>query len=192
VLVNKDILKPSEVITIREGEMSYSNISDQAAVTEQEAMKIREVPGTRACIFYQEADCSCAIYESRPTQCRRQECWNAQPTLLAGDVPLTRRDILGDIEELWDVIMHHERHCSLSEFTRAMARLGATHGQTVDEVLEILRFDHYVREYVTEQLNVLPETADFFFGRALKESLPYYGLKLEEQADGGFVLSPVE
>ena len=72
-----------------------------------------------------------------------------------------------------------------------MARLGATKGQTVEEVLELLSFDRHVREFITEKFGLEPETMDFFLGRPLSSFLGFYGLKLEEK-DGGFFLSPVE
>jgi hypothetical protein len=72
-----------------------------------------------------------------------------------------------------------------------LGRLSATKGQTVDEILDILRFDHYVREWVCENLGLKADTLAFFFGRPLKETLFLYGLNLEEQEDGSFLLSAI-
>jgi hypothetical protein len=55
----------------------------------------------------------------------------------------------------------------------------------------LLRYDHHVREFISDQFNLDPETMTFFFGRPLKDSLRFYGLKLEEQDDGCFMLSPL-
>jgi hypothetical protein len=73
-----------------------------------------------------------------------------------------------------------------------MARLSATRGQCVEEVLEILKFDHHVREFIAEKLNLDPASLDFFFGRPLKECLGLYGLRLQEQPDGSYLLTPLQ
>jgi Fe-S-cluster containining protein len=192
VLFSRNILQPSQVLTLRQGEMTRSNIDGQTAALEREAIKIREAPGEDTCIFYDPTEHACVIYEHRPTQCRRQECWDAQPTFTADDVPLTREDILATVPDLWGVIEHHEKRCSVPEFARTMARLSATHGQTVEEILEMLRFDHHVRQFLTTHLNIPEDSLEFFLGRPLANALEQYGLKLEETSDGSYVLLPIE
>jgi len=193
VLFNKEILKPADVMTIRRGEKTYSNITEQASPTDKELIKIREQPGSKECVFYQKADKSCAIYESRPTQCRLQECWNPEASAdKLDDAPLTRMDLLGTTGPLWEVILRHEDRCSHDEMSRSIARLSATRGQSVEEVLEILRFDHHVREFISDKLCLEPESMDFFFGRPLAHSLRMYGLTLQEQPDGSFLLTTLQ
>ncbi|MGB6065343.1 MAG: YkgJ family cysteine cluster protein, partial [Desulfomonilaceae bacterium] len=75
-LFKRDVLKPGDVITIRAGEPTYSNETEEVASTRDELIKIREVPGSKTCIFYEKSGSTCSIYESRPVQCRNQECWN--------------------------------------------------------------------------------------------------------------------
>lgn len=191
-LFNRDILKPAHVITIRRGQMTFSSISEQTSPTETELIKIRETPESRECVFYEKGGKSCAIYESRPVQCRRQECWNPEASAeVAGDVRLTRKDLLETTGPLWEVILRHEERCSHNDLSRSMARLSATKGYCVEEVLEILRFDHHVREFISEKLDLEPESMDFFFGRPLADSLEMYGLKLQEQRDGSFLLTTI-
>jgi Fe-S-cluster containining protein len=192
-LFNKEILKPADVLTIRRGEKTYSNITEQASHTDRELIKLREKPDSRECIFYENADKSCAIYESRPAQCRRQECWNPEASVEeSDDAPLSRKDLLETTGPLWEVILRHEDRCSHDEMSRAMARLSATKGQCVEEVLEILRFDHHVREFIAERFSLVAESMDFFFGRPMADCLGMYGLKLREQPDGSFLLTPAD
>lgn len=192
-LFNKDIIKPADVITIRRGEETYSNITEEVSATDKELIKIREKPESQECIFYEQGGKSCAIYESRPVQCRRQECWNPEGWVeTQGDATLTRKDLLEATGPLWEVILRHEERCSPSELSRSIARLSATKGQCVEEVLEVLRYDHHVREFISEKLNLQPDTLGFFFGRPLKESLEPYGLKLKEQCDGSFLLTTLQ
>jgi Fe-S-cluster containining protein len=188
----KDVLKPVHVITIRVGEPAYSNRTEKAEPAAREMIKIREKPDTKTCIFYQDLAKTCAIYESRPAQCKAQECWNPENAeALEERDSLKRQDLLEQTGSLWEIIKRHEERCSHSEFGRAMTRLAATKGQTVEEVLDIVSYDHHVREFVAEKFQLDPKTMDFFFGRPLSECLPLYGLKLERQSDGSFMLGPV-
>lgn len=191
-LFTSDLLKPEHVVTIREGEAAYDSRTEQTGPAEREMIKIREVPGTRRCIFYHVSDKSCSIYESRPQQCRRQECWNSEPPEERDDVPLTRRDLLQVVGSLWDVIQRHEERCSHSELNRMMTRLAATKGQTVDEVIELLGYDEHVREFISERLGLALETMDFFFGRPLREVIEMFGLKAEDQPDGSVLLTVID
>jgi Fe-S-cluster containining protein len=191
-LLRRDVLRPEHLITIRKGEPAYSPRSGEAGPAEKEIVKLREKPGGRSCFFYENWDKSCSIYESRPAQCRRQECWNPEAADGTGDVALERKRLLQSVKSLWEVIQRHEEKCSHEEFNRAVIRLGATRGQTVEELLDLLRFDHHVREFIVEELGLDRQSMDFFFGRPLRESLHAYGLKLEDQPDGGFLLSPLE
>jgi len=188
-LFTSDILHPTHVITIKEGETAYCNRTGQAAPAEQEMIKVRERTGGTTCIFYEKKGCNCSIYDSRPAQCRHQECWN--PIRFNENPPsfLNRKDLLEATGSLWEIIRRHEDRCSQAELARTIARLAATRGNTVEEVLEILRFDHHVRQFVAEKFSLDPETMDFFFGRALRESINIYGLNLEVQPDGSFLLT---
>ncbi len=191
-LLRKDVLKPEHLVTVRKGEPAYSPRTGEVGPAKEEIVKIREKPSGRICFFYENWDKSCSIYESRPLQCRRQECWNPEAAEEARDIPLARQRLLQSVQSLWEVIQRHEEKCSHSEFNRAVTRLAATHGQTVDEVLDILRFDHHVREFIAEKLGMDSQAMDFFFGRPLGESLHAYGLKVKEQPDGSFLLTPLE
>jgi hypothetical protein len=73
-----------------------------------------------------------------------------------------------------------------------MTRLGATKGQTVGEVLDLLAFDHHVREFIAENFSIEPDSMDFFLGRPLQDAIINYGLELEQQPDGSFLLKLME
>lgn len=192
ILFRDDVLKPTDIITIRRGEPVYSNREEKADTAPNEMLKIKEQAGGRACTFYEKWDKGCKIYASRPQQCRKQECWDPGAFEDITDSPrLERKSLLEAVAPLWELIQRHEERCSHDDFARIMARLGATKGQTVDEVLEMLRFDHHVREFIAENFGLAPAAMDFFLGRPLSGFLGLYGLKLEEK-DGSFFLSPVE
>lgn len=189
-LFTKNTLKPSEVATIRKGEPAYSNRTEEIVPSEIELIKIKETDNSRTCIFYDQSDKACTIYDVRPQQCRDQECWNSESmTERETGEPLTRADLLSRTGALWDIIQKHEERCSFPEFSRAMSRLSATQGQTVEDVMEFLKFDHHVREFLKENFSFPDDTMVFLLGRPLSELLPVYGLKLEHNPDGTFFLT---
>ncbi len=185
------VVTPENVFTIRRGEQIYDPDTEQTASADREFVKIRETPGG-ACVFLDSSDKSCKIYGSRPIQCRRQECWNPKTTLQQDDELLSREDLLSVTGDLWAIIKKHEDRCSQDSFSREIARLSATKGQTVDDLLNILAFDHHVRDFVMANIGVAPPFMDFFFGRPLSLTLGQYGLRLDESDDGSYYLTVEE
>jgi len=189
----EEIIKPDHVITVRKGEAAYSGVSDEVAPLEEEIIKIRESPGGRTCVFYESGGKECSIYDSRPQQCRSQECWNPENyEQIAGTPMLKRKAILETTGAFWDMIQQHEERCSYSEVGRTVARLAATKGQTVQQVMDLLRLDHKMRQFISERFRLDLQTMDFFLGRPLRETIVMFGLKVEEQPDGSFLLTPLD
>ncbi len=188
-----DVIRPGLLTTVRKGEIAYSNVTEEFAAADEEMVKIREFPETRTCIFFEEKGSVCTIYDSRPFQCRIQQCWNPARHEDVSHLPkLKRKALLGDTGPLWQLIEAHEERCSHAQLSRAVARLSATKGQTVAEVLEILRLDHYMREFVVEKFELPYDLMDFFFGRPLTRAVTAYGLKVDEHPDGSFWLTPLK
>src|SRR5208337_3602192 len=69
-LFTNNIVRPSDLLTIRKGELARAAGSDELERTEKELVKIQEVPGNNTCIFFKSGEKECSIYESRPLQCR--------------------------------------------------------------------------------------------------------------------------
>jgi Fe-S-cluster containining protein len=191
-LFDKGVLKPTHLVTLRKGEKAYDPKSEEVIIIDDEMIKLREKDGTKTCIFYDPTDQNCSIYQFRPVQCRKQECWDAQRKTDVAGVPLSREDLLKPVSSLWDVISRHEERCSHAQLQRSVARLAATGGQSIDEFIDLLRFDMHVRDFIGEQLGLTPESVDFFLGRPLKEFLTDFGLALDQKDDGSFFLSPLE
>ena len=191
-LFESGILGPKDVFTLRKGEIVFDSQIEKSVANEQERIKIREIPEDKTCIFYQKSNRECSIYDQRPTQCRIQECWAPNSDAYTINAPMTRRRLLEAAGDIWKIIEKHEERCSYEDLSREISRLAATKGQTVENVLEFLSFDHHVREFVSEKLGIGAETLDLLFGRPLKDSLKFYGLTLDEQKDGTFVLRLIE
>lgn len=191
-IFRKDVLKPHQLATVRFGETVRDNRTGTVEPSSLEMINIRAKSDTGACMLYSESDKACSIYESRPRQCRLQECWNPDLSVEAVETPLTRRDLLEKTGDLWKIIMRHEERCSHDRLRRSMARLEATRGQSVDEVIDILRFDHHVRQFVSEKFGLAEDTLDFVLGRPLADVMPDYSLSVEQMEDGSFFLRPLD
>jgi len=192
-LFTRDIVKPFDVLTIRKGELARPAGREELERTEQELIKVRETPGNNTCVFFKPGDKECSIYESRPLQCRRQECWNSlDPDEIGGQEMLAREKLLRGTGPLWEIIQRHEERCSYDRLARVMAKLEATKGQTVEELLELLRFDLHVRHFIIEKFNLASEALDFFLGRPLSQAVEPYGLSVIEQPDGSFLLTSTD
>ena len=185
-------LGPKDVYTVRKGEIVFDTVHEQSFVNDKERIKIRETPGEKSCIFFQKGNRECVIYDDRPVQCRIQECWNPKLQNVPGEArPLNRKDLFESTDQIWKVIQKHEEKCSQENFSREIARLGATKGQTVEKVIELLSFDNHVREFIGETIGVGPETLALFFCRPMREFLEYYGLTVDQDNDETFTLRPV-
>jgi Fe-S-cluster containining protein len=192
-LFTNNIVRPSDLLTIRKGEFARAAGSDELERTEKELVKIREVPGNSSCTFFRPGDKECSIYESRPLQCRGQECWNPQNQDEIGkEEMLVRETFLRETGPLWDIVQRHEERCSHDRLSRVMAKLEATKGHAVEELLELLRFDQHVRHFIMEKFNLHPDTHDFLLGRSLADSIEAYGLRVVEEPDGTFLLTVID
>ncbi len=190
-LFRRDLVKPSDVLTIRKGELARAIATDELERTERELIKIRETSGN-SCIFFRSGDKECSIYESRPRQCRNQECWDPENLHEIGNRSmLARETLLRETGPLWDIIQRHEEQCSYDQLSRIMAKLEATKGHAVEELLELLRFDQHVRDFLMERFGLAAETLDFFLGRSLSKAVEAYGLCVVKQPDGDFLLTTV-
>ena len=90
-LFQQEVLTWNDVYTLRPGEKATTREGQVTALPE-ERLKVREVPGSRQCWFYLAANHTCRIYEDRPEQCRRQNCWGEPPPRLPAEELLQRRN----------------------------------------------------------------------------------------------------
>jgi Fe-S-cluster containining protein len=185
-------LGPKDVYTVRKGEIVFDTVHEQSFINDKERIKIRETPGEKSCIFFQKGNRECVIYDDRPVQCRIQECWNPERQDVSEQArPLNRKDLFESTDQIWKVIQRHEEKCSQENFSREISRLGATKGQTVEKVIELLSFDNHVREFIGERMGIGPEILALFFGRPMRDFLEYYGLTVDQDNDETFTLRPV-
>jgi hypothetical protein len=104
---------------------------------------------------------------------------------------LHRQDLIEN-GVLLGLIEEQEKRCSyalLSDYVRQIPENGE---KAVEEILELLKFDFHLRPFLSRKLGLGVEEMDFFFGRPLTQTIVMFGLKVERQPDGGFLLTSLK
>lgn len=192
-LIKNGTLQKCNLYAIRRGELVNDTISDGLTITPRELIKICERGGERGgCIYYDEAGRACTIYEQRPAQCSALKCWDTTEFLrVYGGPKPVRKDIIED-RILLGVIEEHEKRCSYSTLETYVKQVEVDGEKAVEKILELLRFDHHLRPFMSEKLGLNPEETDLFFGRSLIETVTMFGLKVTREPDGTFSLTTAD
>jgi len=185
-LFTRGALSFEHALTLRRGEFVFDNISGEVRPLEEELIKIREVPGSRTCLFLDAQSTLCTLYDARPLQCRTLECWNPDPLVaLFGKDKLERSDVIQDAP-LLELVRHHETKASYEQLGKAFEEYAA--GGSAETVMDILNFDLYLRDFVVERAGVRPQWLNFCFGRPMIECLAGFGYRMEGDREQGYVL----
>lgn len=187
-LFHREIVTWNDVYTLRPGER-VTGREGRLELLESERLKIRELPGSRQCWLLRAADNACRIYEDRPEQCRRQNCWGEPPPPPAPDEFLTRQDLFAGAPEIWGLISEHQRRCDYGIVARALSELDAGREETAEALFEALHFDHYLRRMLIHEWEVSPAATELLLGRPVTEFLEAQGVDAILTPEGVFRLA---
>lgn len=188
-LFQKEILTWNEVYTLRPGEQVTSREGQPITLTD-ERLKIREVPGSHQCWFYLAATRSCRIYEQRPEQCRRQECWGEETPVPASGELLNREALLAGVPEVWELVKAHRERCGLGRVLQALQGLGTDPDTASEALFDALHFDHYLRQMLQDDWELSQGATEFILGRPLTQFLKDHGINAALTPEGTFRLTP--
>jgi Fe-S-cluster containining protein len=189
-LIKQKFIRRKDLFTIRKGEFVRDNVNENLVATEVELIKMRERKGeVGGCIFYDDPNKACTIYEHRPVQCSAFKCWDTEDFERVYSGPkLTRREVVRG-EVLLEMLEEHERRCSYSVLEKCVKQIESEGKKAVEKILDLLRFDFHLRPFISEKLDLNWEEMDFFFGRPLSETITMFGLKVVREPDGSFLLT---
>ncbi|MGQ9687852.1 MAG: YkgJ family cysteine cluster protein [Desulfobaccales bacterium] len=188
-LIEKEILTANDIYPSRAGEVEVPEKG--ALVTlQEERLKIREVPGSRQCSFYQAATRSCRIYENRPEQCRRYTCWGDHSSQPAPEEFLTRAHLFAQVPEIQSLIAAHNERCDLLRLRESLEGVAAGRAEAGEAVFEALHFDHYLRKLLKEEWGLPKEQIELILGRSLTRFLKDVGIQATLTPEGVFHLTP--
>ena len=74
--MSKGMIKTEDVYTVRRGELVYDNVRDKMIITDNEVIKLKENREKGGCIYYDDGEKACLIYDHRPAQCAALACWD--------------------------------------------------------------------------------------------------------------------
>jgi Fe-S-cluster containining protein len=182
-------IRRSDLYTLRAGELVWDNIQGRLTRTQGEIVKVRERKGTGACIFYDDPEKRCAIYDHRPVQCAAMTCWDDREFMNVYEEPKAgRRDLIRDRNLLRLMDAHEERcgYARLDHYVRAIETSGEA---AIEKILGLLKFDRDIRLLAPEKLGLDLDELDLIFGRPLVETIAMFGLKALQEPDGSFFLT---
>lgn len=184
VLFSNGTLNKADVYTLRRGEV-VRNIDDTLMVIEQEMIKIKGQGESWSCLFYDDDENACKIYQDRPAECRALQCWDLTGLReVMGRPYLQRVDLVKPDDGLHRIIEAHEEKCSYATLDAAVKGLQETDSdKAAEKILDLLQYDDYLRPFLAEKLKMDPNMMDFFFGRPLKTTIRMHGLCVKRDGD---------
>ncbi|MGD9151673.1 MAG: YkgJ family cysteine cluster protein, partial [Desulfobacterales bacterium] len=145
---------PSKYLyTIRKGEMAYDNVRQCLEPVGSDIIKIKGKGNSWTCLFFDEAQAACTIYDNRPIECRALKCWDtAELEALYARKRLKREDLLAGIEGLWALIKNHQQRCNYDTILALIKAINSDQpGNARQKLAEIIQFDNEIRKLVVSQ-----------------------------------------
>jgi Fe-S-cluster containining protein len=188
-LFKKGILDRIHVYTVRKGEM-VRDLDDRITALQHEVVKIKGQGEEWACTFFDDKENSCAIYHHRPIECRALKCWDTQYFNDVMKRPyLRRRDLLNANDGILKIMDAHEKRCSYATLGSAVKELeGLDSDKAAEKIIDLVKYDDFMRPFLTKKLDLHSNMMDFFFGRPLTTTIAMFGLAVKEEGDTVFLV----
>jgi Fe-S-cluster containining protein len=184
-LIESGQLSGRFLFTIREGEPAEDNVKGGLIHTETDIIKIKSKENSDICIYADLNKNSCSIYDQRPIECRVLKCWDTDEIEKLYDKDrLTRKDIIGHIDGLWDLVEEHQEKCSFLKVKQVLAaNPDKIEGDGLAELLEMVQFDISIRALVIEKTDTDESYLSFLFGIPLQRILNKFGIAFKKKDD---------
>ena len=182
------------LVTLRAGEPVYDNVKGIYIPLDADIIKITGKDDRTACHYLDLKTNQCRIYNKRPLECRVLECWNTAPLEnLYQRERLTRRDLIADVEGLWDLVETHQAHCDYDRLARLAEKCRKARSRQPDPALfQMLRYDMALRQLVCEKSPAFKKNLNFLFGLPLMTTIQRLGIKIQETGPGQYHLYHIE
>lgn len=174
VLLDREIIKPENLITIRRAESALNPINNQIEASAKEFVKIAGIAGSWQCSFYQEAPPACLIHHDRPLECRLLQC---QDTGLLekviGHNYLNRSRIIPDSNPILETIIAHEELCSYNDANELVGHLEPRkdNSEVCDALNKIILKDLSIRNQAVSLYDLTIGLEMFYFGRPMFQTI---------------------
>ena len=168
------------LITIREGEPAFDNVRNRVVSSGSDIIKTRSKINSRSCIFLDDKKEACEIYDNRPIECKALQCWDttAIENLYDRD-RLTRKDLLFETKDIWDLIIDHQNRCSYDRIRQLLDNGKGRDKSKIEEIRFLVRYEAHLRSLLSEKGGMDSDMMDFFFGQPLSIAVRRLGIVLE-------------
>jgi Fe-S-cluster containining protein len=182
-LIEKGVIPTNCLYTIRKGELASDNVRGCLVPVDSDIIKIKGKNDSWTCMFFDKENKGCTIYDERPLECRALKCWDTRALeQIYASNRLTRKDLISDIEGLWDLVKDHKARCNYEKVQKLIKDLaGGESNSARRELLEIIHYDTEIRKLVVSKGGLDPEMLDFLFGRPLTKTIGNYGVKIKQE-----------
>ena len=189
LLVQKFIERES-LITVRRGEPVSSLEQSRVEWATTEIIKLKGNNGQWSCVFFDQTNFSCSIYQHRPMECILLKCWDtADLKAIAGKSLLNRFDIVASHEPVNTYILRHEKECNLENLAQLlMTQKGTIHSNNLAELTGLVNKDLALRSEAIKGLHLNLDLELFYFGRPLFRILSQFDL-IPSEAHGKIILT---
>jgi Fe-S-cluster containining protein len=183
ILIEKGLIPSKYIYTIRKGERSYDNVKECFLPASSDILKLKGQKGSWTCVFFNEANNNCTIYEHRPIECKVLKCWDTREIEeIYSKNRLTRQDLISSVEGLWELVEEHQKRCSYDTLKFFIDSINTNKkDEALKGILEIIEYDANNRELVVQKAGLKPDLTDFLFGRPITETIKVYGLKIKKE-----------
>ena len=180
-LIDKGVIHSKYLYTLRRGELAFDNVKGCLVPVESDIIKIKGKNDSWVCVFFDESENSCRIYKDRPVECRTLKCWDTRELeAMYAETRLTRKQLISDVEGLWDIIKDHQTRCAYENIDRWVQALDSHENkQARRELIELIQYDMEIRKLVVSKGGLDAEMLDFLFGRALMKTIENYGVRVQ-------------
>jgi len=189
MLIDKGIIPSKYIYTIRKGERSYDNVKECFLPASSDILKLKGQKNSWTCVFFNETNNNCTIYEHRPIECKVLKCWDTgEIKRIYAKNRLTRKDLISSIEGLWELVEGHQERCSynmLQFFIDALRK--DNRREALEGILDIIEYDKKIRSLTVQKADLDPELTDFLFGYPITETIKIYGIQIKEK-EGKYII----
>jgi len=186
-LIASNVITLADLITVRKGEYTYHPLSEDPQPAVQEFVKIRGKGSGWCCIFFDNEQSICTIYQHRPIACRLLKCWDPEDVLaVTGKNLLNRRALIQGNDPLADLVCIHEDECPVSVINSLVIQLRTPgmKNKVLAELTRLVNIDLQLREYAVRAYRLSLASELFYFGRPLFQQLVPFGISVFETPDG--------
>lgn len=190
-LLSNGTINLEQLVTIRKGEMAHFPLREEPEPIERELIKIAGKGKEWECVFLEQDEKLCTIYENRPVECRLLECWNtSELENVAGKNTLTRADIIAPEQPISEFIRIHELKCPVPAPDKIRMALSSEEegAKVIAELTELVHMDLAIRAEAVGKFKIPLPIELLYFGRPIHIILNAHGLSVIEQ-DGAIQIA---